>query len=79
MHTRSDPTANIAVSSVSRQWRQMAGLALRIRRSGDFDWAGREKRRFRGTFARLLAMPEPILRREAGCPARDMPPSSTDP
>ena len=65
MNTRSDPTANCAISSVSRQWKQMARLALRIRHSGNCEWAEREMRRFHGTFARLLTLPEPILRQEA--------------
>ena len=48
MNHRADPTANAAIGSVSREWNQMVRLALRIRKSGDSEWAERESRRFTG-------------------------------
>jgi len=57
MNHRTDPTANAALGSVSREWNQMARLALRIRQSGDTAWAECESRRFTGIYKRLLTDP----------------------
>ena len=57
MNHRADPTANVAIGSVSREWNQMVRLALRIRQSGNSEWAERESRRFTGIYKRLLTDP----------------------
>lgn len=53
----SDPTADQALGSVSRQWNRMAKLALEIRKDPYSEWAERESRRFTGIFKRLLTDP----------------------
>lgn len=57
MNHHADPTASAAVGSVNREWNQMVRLALRIRQSGDSEWAERESRRFTGIYKRLLTDP----------------------
>lgn len=66
MNHHADPTANIALGSVSREWNQMARLALRIRQSGDSEWAQRESRRFTGIYKRLLTDPIASLKQKNG-------------
>jgi len=60
---RRDPTAEHAIGSVNREWKQMKELAIRIRDSRDPVWADRESRRFTGIYARLLTDPEVMLKR----------------
>ncbi len=57
MNHRADPTASAAIGSISREWNQMVRLAIRIRQSGDSEWAERESRRFTGIYKRLLTDP----------------------
>ena len=64
MNHHADLTANIALGSVSREWNQMARLALRIRQSGDSEWAQRESRRFTGIYKRLLTDPISSLKQK---------------
>lgn len=66
MNHRADPTANAAIGSVSREWNQMVRLALRIRQSGDSEWAERESRRFTGIYKRLLTDPIESLKQKNG-------------
>lgn len=49
-----DPTANLAIGMVTREWKQMTRLAKRIRNARDLEWADRESQRFTGIFKRLL-------------------------
>ena len=66
MNHRADPTANVAIGSVSREWNQMVRLALRIRQSGNSEWAERESRRFTGIYKRLLTDPIESLKQKNG-------------
>ena len=66
MNHRADPTANTALGSVNWEWNQMVRLALRIRQSGDSEWAERESRRFTGIYKRLLTDPIESLRQKNG-------------
>lgn len=66
MNHRADPTANAAIGSVSREWNQMVRLALRIRQSGNSEWAERESRRFTGIYKRLLTDPIESLKQKNG-------------
>ena len=54
MYHRSDPTANQAIGSVSREWNKMAKLAEQIREDPWSDWSLEQSRRFTGIFKRLL-------------------------
>ena len=58
MNHRSDPTANQAIGSVSREWNRMAALAEKIRENPYSDWAQAQRRRFTGIFRRLLDDPD---------------------
>ncbi|MBQ8159930.1 MAG: hypothetical protein IJ083_04185 [Clostridia bacterium] len=56
MAYHSDPTANIALGSVNREWQRMVHLAVRIRRNPEMASAEAE-RRFTGIYRRLLTDP----------------------
>ncbi len=59
-----DPTADIAIGSVSREWRRMAALAVRIRQNSQVLRPEAEKE-FIGIYQRLLTDPLEELMKEA--------------
>ncbi len=54
MYHRSDPTADQAIGSISREWSKMSRLAERIQKDPWSDWSVEQSRRFTGIFRRLL-------------------------
>ena len=50
-----DPTANIAIGAVNREWKQMVKLAIRMH--NDPVLYERERHRFLGIYKRLLTDP----------------------
>lgn len=68
MHNHySDHIAEDAIGSASREWREMACLALKIR-NGRCNpiWADQQLEKFTGIFKRLLTDPINEVEREAG-------------
>ena len=53
MAIHSDPTANAAVGSVNREWRQMVRRAIALRQSGR-EPGPEERSRFTGIYSQLL-------------------------
>lgn len=53
MATHSDPTANAAIGSVGREWKQMIRKAIALQRTGR-QLTPEEKQRFTGIYRRLL-------------------------
>ena len=54
MYHRSDPTANQAIGSVSREWNRMVKIAEQIREDPWSDWSLTQSRKFTGIYKRLL-------------------------
>lgn len=62
----SDRTADMAIGSADKEWRQMAGLALRIRGGNcNPSWADEQSAKFTGIYKRLLTDPIDYVKREA--------------
>ena len=62
----SDHTADIAIGSADKEWRQMASLALKIREGRcNPTWAEEQSTRFIGIYKRLLSDPIDELKKEA--------------
>ena len=56
MAIHSDPTANMAIGSVSREWRQMVKRAISLRRTGR-EPTTEERQMFTGIYRQLLSVP----------------------
>ncbi len=54
MRNYSDPTANQAVGTITKEWNRLSRIAKKIRKNPDSEWARREIRRFVGIYQRLL-------------------------
>lgn len=46
MRNYSDPTANQAVGTITKEWNMLSRIAKKIRENPDSEWARREIRRF---------------------------------
>ena len=55
-----DPTAEAAVGTVSREWRQMVRRAIALRKTAR-ELTPEEQKLFTGIYRRLLSEPEPEL------------------
>lgn len=55
MRILSDPTANVAIGVVNREWKQMVSLAIRMQ--NDLDLYEKERHRFIGIYKHLLTDP----------------------
>ena len=60
MAVHSDPTANMAIGSVNREWKQMLRKALSLRRTGR-EPTPEEKSMFAGIYSQLLTEPVDVL------------------
>lgn len=60
---RRDPTAEMAIGRVNREWEYMIELAKRIRNSRDPVWAEQASKRFTGIYKRLLTEEEVVTGR----------------
>lgn len=56
MNNHSDPTANQAIGTVSREWSKMLSLAIRIRQNPQL-LAPEAEQKFTGIYRRLLTDP----------------------
>lgn len=65
MRSHSDWTADTAVGTVDKEWRQMAELAIKIR-SGNKNptWIDEQEKKFTGIFKRLLTDPIEEIEKE---------------
>ena len=62
----SDHTADIAIGSADKEWRQMASLALKIREGRcNPTWAEEQSKNFIGIYKRFLEDPIDYVRKEA--------------
>ncbi|MBR4458396.1 MAG: hypothetical protein IKS31_05505 [Clostridia bacterium] len=66
MSWHSDPTADRAIGNLTREWKRMTALAVRIRENPDTDWAERQSRLFVGIYSRLLTDPIETLKGRSG-------------
>ena len=63
----SDHTADVAIGSVQREWKQMASLAIKIREGRcNPTWADEQSQKFIGIYKRLLSDPIEELKKEIG-------------
>lgn len=66
MRSHSDRTADSAASSVDKEWRRMANLALMIREGNKKpSWIEEKEALFTGIYKRLLTDPLDYVKREA--------------
>lgn len=54
MYYRSDPTANLAIGKITREWNKMAKLVAEIREDPYSEWAEIQRRKFTGIYKSLL-------------------------
>lgn len=67
----SDRTAEEAIGAASKEWKQMAQLAIIVRnRRGSPSWIEKQEKKFTGIFQRLLTDPIELVEKEAGLYAR---------
>ncbi len=50
----SDPTANMAIGNLMKEWNRLSKIADRIREDPYSEWAEVQRRRFTGIYKRLL-------------------------
>ena len=66
MKDRRDRTADIAIGSVNKEWREMSRIAVIIREGRCNPlWAEEQSTRFTGIFKRLLTDPIDELKKQA--------------
>ncbi len=57
-----NPTADKALSHISREWERLSDLAERIQKDPYSDWSREQSKKFTGIFKRLLTDPHPEKR-----------------